>query len=500
MKHKTYTILFDDIETELKFNKKGSFTITTEEYRNYLKNIVITHKESKLMIDNFEIVMSEYPYLETFIYRFLLTNNFYFLYMEENLDGSLEVFYKRLPKKVIKAIDGLKLVEARSDNDLRGLVLKSYTNHNLSFYFIGHGVSGSYVYDYQVAPSYVKAIEFEANYQTKWIKRTDYMVDYYHFSTNFFKIIDKNKYKPEGELIYMDKETGLSHSAGRTFDYLYNVTSSIKKGIDVNGVYINEDILYIDKIKIAKIVDFEPMKTINIKGHNTNTTRYKIKAMFDLLISKSDFIELFLNQFNENVNIQLHKLNIHSIKIFYNYGNDLSMDFGSGHKYLLRNKDMTFSEVDLQNFQKRMHNVSMIDYNSLLRGFSKEGNDVDYFYQENLYNFYTKNQELKDYINLSNLIKDNELDKVKKFIKGFKTPQNCDNIENLNIGYSPVDFIHYSVSEEMDEVLYEWILSEIKDGYVPFIDFDLSKYEDLANLLEEKGLRFNRFSYSFESI
>lgn len=219
-------------------------------------------------------------------------------------------FKKELSEFDKKILYTLIEVSLSDHTELRNLKIVSITKKKINFSFHGHEVGGSYVYDYEVSPAYIKFIEYHTNHKTEWIgsKEGSMGYDIYYFSINKEKIVNKSKYKFIGQEFHLDSLRPSAYSGGITWAYLYTLVTELEKnnknlqkvGIELKGSY-----LYIDNKKIANIVDRSEESHHLFGSENATKHRTHFKATFDLLIGEFVFRMMFFNKYREMVNLLL---------------------------------------------------------------------------------------------------------------------------------------------------------------------------------------------------
>ena len=493
----------------LELSKKGIITVKVKGLSNdRVDELIFIHDKKKVILEGtlFE-ERGAYKAIEEFMEKTFLQEYFTInLVSKEN--NKYEFKYKRMDKELIEIIKSLKRVETDSDTSLRYLQLEKFEDNKIYFKYLGHEVGGSYVHDYEVAPSYIKAIEFETNYKTKWINRTSGGIgsDYYHFELDTQNIIDKKKYKVIGKLFYLRSRASFVEEGGETFSYLYNITRDIKKKRVIPGVEIINDEIFFDETPIAKVVEYKDEVRVHIKGNNTDWNRTDFSATFDLYISEIEFKKLFFNKAKEIVNnvFQEYNFEYKAEKVFLLHvqymRNRLSIKLDNEFIYSMSSRTLYFDNKEIQDIKNNMAGettskfMNFIHYNEKIDpeydekvSLWERGRDssIQYIRKEHETN-YILDEIYKNCVDLANKIKYNNFKEVKNILKTFITPLNKDNPE-LETGINRILFIQFSKTKEMDTILFNWIYEELIDGFRPNIMIDKGS-EPLLNFLYEKGI------------
>lgn len=197
-----------------------------------------------------------------------------------------------------------------SDTELRFKKLfKSRDSIEVEYY--GHQVGGSYVYDYEVVPDYIKTLEYETNRKVKWIGRNTggFGSDIYTFKIFINNIIDNAR---ENEIIigrrYHIDSTGRgdrqSPYAFRTcpgieWAMMYSISEQLNNNKIIPNIIVKENkIINIYGVDVFKIIVDAWEKSDN----RPNSGRTHFKGTFDLIIPPRKFIELYLKLYGELIN------------------------------------------------------------------------------------------------------------------------------------------------------------------------------------------------------
>ena len=469
---------------EINLTERGSFSVLVEkEERESIGKMTFTFDNKEYLI-NGPFIKDDSSEMSSTI-RFLKD-----IFLNQNYEitsfikkGNLYVVkYKKLSNKIIDVIKKIKSLDYYRATSLRHFHLKDIKNNILYFSFFGHEVGGSYIYDYQVTPSYIEDIEFISNYSVKWTERTTigFGADCYHFEMNLNENpISNDFYIPKGKLIY---SKGLSNMSEKTFAYLYNLTKYINEGNLIDGVRIDNDSLYIDDISIAKIVQFD-------------LTNIEYYIVFDLLIQEVEFKKLFFAKYLQNVNKVFKDTLFSPVKVYETYLPNrnteslvLSLDNGD---ILTLSDDLL---VDDELYQQALSNYSrkklkMVDLHKRVSGRQPEFEKIDgkLYYQgfrrtdpsevNAIFARYDEDNYFKEYVEFARLIMKESFDTIKEKILSFKTEQ-----KETGFGYSAVDFLFYSKSDEMDNLLKEFVSIEMQDGFIPKVFYRCSKFDILKDL------------------
>lgn len=230
----------------------------------------------------------------------------------EKTNNQNEELYKLILRefkpKIIKIKKQLELLES-SKTDLRFKKISSVTNDVITVEYYGHKVGGSYVYDYEVVPSYISTLEHETNCKVEWTKErksVGFGSDIYTFKVFINKIINKKRVNEIilGKRFHIDS----TNSGGRQSPYAFRVSPgvewammySISENINENKEMPN---VIIKKGRIVNIYGIDVFKIIidawEKYDSRPNSLRTHFKGTFDLIIPENDFVELYLKLYGE---------------------------------------------------------------------------------------------------------------------------------------------------------------------------------------------------------
>lgn len=281
----------------------------------------------------------------------------------------VNVFAKQDLVVKCKVVKGAYKVSYDINNPLNGL-LKNLKNINtrtkLSFRsvreitktyiivdYFGHQVSGSYTYDYEVAPKYVEDIQFTSNRKVEWLGRDTKVpslgADCYVFKVYHKREHEKNRYEPVGKLLrvenclsYFAKDRGLEWASIYILHrhLMRNEDSLLKQvGVDIEGHYI-----VIDGEKAVRVITYEDeYKHYDNEGHSAyKSTRFH--ATYDNLLGWNGIIEIVKLKLKEYVNFismqnggkrKVEKVNYLSTR---NMGYVIRFDFDDGYRYRMNSE------------------------------------------------------------------------------------------------------------------------------------------------------------------
>lgn len=217
--------------------------------------------------------------------------------------------YENRARSFIKNINKInkimnQLMELKcSDTELRFDKFNSINNIFLEVSYSGHHVSGSYVHDYEVAPGYIKTLEYESNRKAEWIERTSsgFCSDIYLFKIYLNKIISEER---EDEIIigkryHIDStDRGNLQSPyafricpGLEWAMMYSISENLNNNKEMPGLEVKDNrIVNIYGTDVFKIIEDAWEKN----DYRPNSGRTHFKGTFDLIISESKFVKLYL--------------------------------------------------------------------------------------------------------------------------------------------------------------------------------------------------------------
>ena len=230
----------------------------------------------------------------------------------EKTNNQEEKLYKlilrEIDPKIVKIKNKLELLES-SKTDLRFNKISSIANNIVTVEYYGHEVGGSYVYDYEVVPSYINTLEYETNCKVEWTKERrsgGLGSDIYTFKVFINKIINKER---ENEVILGKRyHIDTTNSGGRQSPYafrvspgiewamMYSISENINKNKEMPNVIIKQGrIVNIYGIDVFKII-IDAWEKNDLRP---NSRRTHFKGTFDLIISANEFKELYLKLYGE---------------------------------------------------------------------------------------------------------------------------------------------------------------------------------------------------------
>lgn len=215
--------------------------------------------------------------------------------------NEVEAILAKLKKK-------LELLES-SDTDLRFIGFNEVLPEFIKVEYYGHEVGGSYVYDYEVVPTYIKTLEYESNRKVEWIGRRSggFGSDIYKFKVFPNRIVDQSR---EDEVIpgkrYHIDTTGCYSTRQSPYAFrvcpgiewamMYSISEKLNKNIIIPNVVIKKDrIVNIYGIDVFKII----VDAWEKNDSRPNSGRRHFKGTFDLIIEPYIFRELYLKLYGE---------------------------------------------------------------------------------------------------------------------------------------------------------------------------------------------------------
>lgn len=228
--------------------------------------------------------------------------------------------------------------------------------------YFGHEVGGSYVYDYEVAPKYVEDLEYSCNCKVTWTKRTCGGIgrDIYHFTVDTKRIVDRNKWKPIGTLLsVVNCYIAFDYQMGWEWACLHILHKALLENSlpEEAGIKMLKDeqtgknVIWFGENKIAYIVDCQDETWHNFHSHNTSKNRKHTHAIYDLLIDKREFLDIFNKKYQEIVNILLEKaqskVKCTEVCILhdYTYGDYILVQYSNGNLDTIRSDWYIISNV-----------------------------------------------------------------------------------------------------------------------------------------------------------
>lgn len=245
-----------------------------------------------------------------FIEEFLKQNIIATVVIEKTNDVNSELYkltLREIDPELVKIKNNLELLKSSKTN-LRFIKFTSIANGVITVEYFGHKQSGSYVYASQVAPEYIKTLQYESNRIVKWVGREEggFGGDIYTFKVFIKKIICKNVEKEiiKGKRYHIDTTNfggrqspyAFRLGAGREWAMMYSISENINNNKAMPGLIIKKDrIVNIHGIDVFKIITDAWEKD----DSRVNSGRTHFKGTFDLLIPENEFTDLYLKFYGE---------------------------------------------------------------------------------------------------------------------------------------------------------------------------------------------------------